>query len=54
LHLNIIDSKGRVVYAEIFQGDYNKEIDLGTKAKGAYFIEIISGTKKDVKKIILN
>ena len=55
LQLNIIDSKGKTVYTETFQGDYNKAIDLGTKAKGVYFVEIVSaGKKRSVKRIVLN
>lgn len=55
LNLNILDSKGKLVYAGTFQGDYNKAIDLGLKARGIYFIEIISPDKKQiVRKIVLD
>jgi len=66
LQLNIIDAKGKTVYSETivrFNGEYKKEIDLGRKAKGVYFVEMILGNpssqgyegrvEKRTKKIIL-
>ena len=69
VQLNIIDEKGKIVYTETFQGDYKgstkfilseaegltRTIDLGRKAKGIYFIEIIStDEKRTIKKIVLD
>jgi len=66
LQLNIIDAKGKTVYSETivrFNGEYKKEIDLGRKAKGVYFVEMIlenpssqgyeGRVEKRTKKIIL-
>jgi len=54
LQLNIIDSKGKTIFTETFQGDYNKVIDLGRKAKGIYLIEIVSDKKRVTKRVVLN
>jgi hypothetical protein len=57
LHLNVFDSKGKMIYSEgvsLFQGEYKKNIDLSKQAKGAYFIEIIADRRRSIKKIILN
>ncbi|MCX6234419.1 MAG: T9SS type A sorting domain-containing protein [Bacteroidetes bacterium] len=54
--INIIDSNGKVVYSEElgqFSGKYNKEIDISSFDKGAYFLQITQGEKTCTKKIIV-
>lgn len=53
----ITDPNGEVVYIETIsdlEEYYNRTIDLSSKPKGLYTVEIVSGSKKAIKRIILN
>lgn len=52
-HLSISDASGKIIFNEIFNGDYSKEVDLSKYSKGIYFVEVISETEKEIKKIVL-
>lgn len=57
LMVNIINSNGKTVYSESisdFEGEYNRTIDLKTQQKGTYYIEVVSGKQKRVRREILN
>src|ERR1035437_1091503 len=56
LQLNIVDAKGKIVFAETIsqsQGEFKKDIDLGRKAKGIYFIELLQGNSRLEQKFVL-
>ncbi len=55
-YVKIFNALGKEVYNEKlknFDGSYSNEIDLSGKDKGTYFMQISSGKKATVKKIIL-
>ena len=55
--INIADAYGKPVYTETileFDGEYNKTIDLREKEKGIYFVEIIIGREKRMKRAFVN
>ena len=57
LLVNVINSNGKVVYTESisdFEGEYDQTIDLSTHEKGNYFVEIVTGKQKRVKRVVLN
>ncbi len=57
LHLVIINSLGQEVYSEQifqFQGQYKKEIDISSHAKGIYAIQVSNGKVRQVKKLAVN
>jgi hypothetical protein len=54
--IKIFDSNGKIVYSEElgqFEGQYDKEINISSVDKGAYFLQITQGEKTCTKKIIL-
>ena len=54
--IRIINSAGSLVYAEVLQGftgSYKKEIDLGSRAPGLYFVRISQGGHAVTKKLIV-
>jgi hypothetical protein len=56
LIINIVDSYYRTIYSEtifVFEGEYDKTIDLSTMGKGVYTIELVTGKKKKVKREVL-
>ncbi len=56
LKLSITDSNGGVIYTETiyqFNGEFKKEIDLSNKAKGVYFIEVVTDGKKEVRRVVV-
>ena len=55
--IQVLDDNSMEVFSEKlndFEGEYSREIDLGSKSKGNYFLKIIQGEKSLTKKIILN
>ncbi|MCW3101586.1 MAG: hypothetical protein JWO09_26 [Bacteroidetes bacterium] len=57
LQLKVTDNEGRQLYSETVKdhgGEYKKEIDLSGCSKGVYTIEIIQGTNRQVKKVVVN
>lgn len=56
LSLKITNSLGQMLYSEKiqgFNGELSKDIDLGKQAKGIYFVEILEGSKRTIRKIVL-
>lgn len=56
LVVQIMNSDYVTVYLEtipIFEGDYNKTIDLSTLKKGIYTIELVCGKQKRVRREVL-
>jgi N-acetylneuraminic acid mutarotase len=56
LTLNITNELGAAVYSENkkdFTGDYVNTIDLSSQPKGVYFVEMVLGSERRTKKIIL-
>jgi hypothetical protein len=56
IKINIINPEGQIVYSEqnaLFKGNYNKNINLESFAKGIYFLQIISDKETLNKKIII-
>ena len=56
LLLSIINMQGKSVYKESFNdfnGKLNKQINLHNLAKGIYYIEVVSGEVREMKKIII-
>ena len=56
LIINIMNSYYTTVYSEtilVFEGEYDKTIDLSTMEKGVYIIELVTGKKKKVKREVL-
>ena len=56
LQLTVTNTLGIKVYAESFTKSQKESalIDMSKMAKGIYFIELMAGDKKEVRKIILN
>lgn len=57
IKIQVVDENGKEVYSEMisnFEGDYSKEIDLGNKSKGNYFLKILQNGKSLTKKIVLD
>ena len=57
INIEILDANSKVIFSENnndFEGDYSKEIDLGNKSKGNYFLKIVQNNKSTTKKIVLN
>ena len=55
--IQVLDDIGKEIFSEKianFEGDYSKEIDLGNKSKGNYFLKIFQSGKSLTKKIFLN
>ena len=55
--IQVVDENGKEVYSEKisnFEGDYSKEIDLGNKSKGNYFLKIFQSGNSLTKKLVLN
>lgn len=55
--IQVVDENGKEVYSEKisnFEGDYSKEIDLGNKSRGNYFLKIFQSGNSLTKKLILN
>jgi hypothetical protein len=56
LTMNITDAKGQRVHSEYFsscKGNFSKNIDLGKNAKGIYFVELVVGSKRLIKKLVV-
>ncbi len=53
--LKITDESGKVVYNEEIKTapEFTHEIDLGSEAKGIYFVELVQGKNKYVNRIML-
>lgn len=55
--IQVLDGNSKEVFSEKindFEGGYSKEIDLGGRSKGNYFLKIVQGEKSITKKIVLN
>ncbi|MCF6170525.1 MAG: T9SS type A sorting domain-containing protein [Bacteroidales bacterium] len=57
LRIIVLDTRGRIVYSESWSGKYasgyRKEIQPGIHKKGIYFIQLISGDLRVVKKMVV-
>ncbi len=56
LEIKILSIEGKVVHSELknqLEGINQFSLDLTNKAKGIYFVEMLSGSDKTVKKIVL-
>ena len=56
LEVRVVNIVGEVIYTEDLQqfvGEYTKQIDLTTSAKGVYFLEITTNNGVVTKKLIL-
>ncbi len=57
LTIKIMDTRGRVVYQRILEGryaaGYSIDIRPGIHSKGIYFVQLISGSKRVVKKMVV-
>lgn len=56
LVVHIMNSDYETVYLEtipVFEGDYNKTIDLSTLKKGIYTVELVCGKQKRVRREVL-
>ena len=56
LIVRIMNSNYVTVYSEtipVFEGDYNKIIDLSTLEKGIYTVELVCGKQKRVRREVL-
>ncbi len=53
--VTILDVNGREIYREVFSGDknYKKEIDLGSKTKGTYILNLLQGKRSISRKIVI-
>ncbi|MES2590756.1 MAG: T9SS type A sorting domain-containing protein [Bacteroidota bacterium] len=49
----VYDVFGKCVYKKASMGNCSVEIDLSSRAKGVYFIEILSDSEKNIKRIVL-
>jgi hypothetical protein len=54
-NLNIRDIQGKQVYSEVISvnGEYRRELDLSTLAKGVYYLQIQDGENSKVEKLII-
>lgn len=50
----VFDITGRCVYSELINMISSHNVDLSSKEKGIYFLEVTTGKGKEVKKVILN
>ena len=56
LIISIKNLSNKTVYSEtilVFEGEYNKTIDLSSQEKGIYSIELVAGKQKKVKRAVL-
>ncbi len=54
--IKVVNASGQIIHTERtmhYGGELNKTIDLGRQAKGIYFAEIMLGSEKSVRKIVL-
>jgi len=54
--ITVFDSNGKEVYKEVltnFTGDYNKNIDISSEGKGLFFLNVEQGSKKLIKKLVI-
>ncbi|MBA3898807.1 MAG: T9SS type A sorting domain-containing protein [Bacteroidetes bacterium] len=57
VHLRIMGLNGSLIYNEIisgFAGKFSKNIDLSGISRGVYFVEILAGEERIVKKVVVN
>ena len=57
LIINIVDTRGRIVYHDSWEGKYNigyeKKIQSNIHNKGVYFVQLVSGNLRVVKKMVV-
>ena len=56
LIISVKNSSNKIVYSEtilVFEGEYNKTIDLSAEVKGVYTIELLAGKQRKVKRAVL-
>jgi hypothetical protein len=54
-HYSVTDAQGRRIYTSAHQklgGEVRKEIDLRDQAAGIYFLEVFTGSKRTVQKLV--
>lgn len=54
--VSLYDIRGRLVYKQLFNnnnGTFNRELDFNTLASGVYLLNVESGIKKGVKKLLI-
>jgi hypothetical protein len=53
--LNILNAKGQLLSSEKIktEGEIHRTLDLSTYAKGVYFIELVNGEAREVKRVVL-
>jgi hypothetical protein len=52
-----VDTRGRIVYHELWEGGFNtgyqKKIQPNIRNKGIYFVQLVSGNLRVVKKMVV-
>jgi hypothetical protein len=53
--LNILNAKGQILFSEKIktEGELHRTLDLSAYAKGVYFIELVNGEAREVKRVVL-
>jgi len=54
--VSLYDARGRRVYAQLYNNNadvFSKEIDFNAMASGVYMLNVVSGTKKATKKLVI-